>query len=83
MITPETAKVWKTSHGRRYLTKRAAYLSEAIHRLKAKDRHEEAGIHDELRGGDHYQEVFYTADQHDLFSRIAWRYYRRFGRRAA
>lgn len=83
MIISETVKVWKTSYGRRYLTKRAAYRNEAIHRLKSKDRHEMEGVRDELIGGEHHQEEFYSSEQWELFEKIAARYYRRFGRREA
>lgn len=83
MITSETVTVWKTSFGRRYLTKRAAYRNEALHRLKAKDRHEMRGVYDELVAGEHHQDEFYTTEQLELFEKIAARYYRRFGRRAA
>lgn len=81
MIIAQTATVYKTSHGRRFLTKRAAYLAEAINRLKRKDRHEPQGIHDELRGGEHHQEIYYSEQQWDHFKKVSSRYYRRFGRR--
>ena len=83
MITSETVTVWKTSFGRRYLTKRAAFRNDTLHRLKAKDRHEMRGVHDELIGGNHHQEEFYTPEQWALFEKIAARYYRWFGRRSA
>jgi hypothetical protein len=73
MITSETAKVWKTSHGRRFLTKRAASMAEAMHRLKK--RHDPEGEDDDSS--------FFTNEQWDHFKKVSARYYRRFGRRAA
>lgn len=83
MISSETAKVWKTSHGRRFLTKRAAFRSEVLHRLMKKDRHEPGGVHDELIGGEHYQDIFYTPEQRQHFENVSARYWRRFRGRAA
>jgi hypothetical protein len=73
MITIHTATVYKTSHGRRFLTKRAAYLAEAMTRLKGKDRHDPQGYDDD--------KDFYTNEQWGHFKQVAYRYYRRFGRR--
>jgi hypothetical protein len=75
MISSETAKVWKTSYGRRFLTKRAAYMAEAMQRLKGKDRHYPQGEGDDSS--------FFTNKQWDHFKKVSARYYRRFGRRAA
>lgn len=75
MIEVQTAKIWKTSHGRRFLTKRAAYLAEAMHRLKGKDRHEKLGYDEDSE--------FYTDEQWGHFKSVSARYYRRFGRRAS
>lgn len=80
-ITIEAATVFKTSSGRRYLTKRAAFRSEVFSRLKRKERHEMQGVYDELRGGEHYQEEYYTPEQMDHFAKIERRYWRRFRRR--
>lgn len=77
-VTFETATVYRTSSGKRYFTKRAAFKHEALSRLRRKERHEMQGVYDELRGGDHYQEEFYTEEQMNLFSKIEARYWRRF-----
>ncbi|MGO7089430.1 hypothetical protein AB9E14_23430 [Rhizobium leguminosarum] len=73
MITTQAATVYKTCFGRRFLTKRAAYLAEAMHRLKGKDRHEKQGYDDDSE--------FYTNEQWDHFKKVSARYYRRFGKR--
>lgn len=73
MIIAHTATIYKTSHGRRFLTKRAAYLAEALHRMKRKEQHAPQGCDG--------AEDFYTNEQWDHFKKIASRYYRRFGRR--
>lgn len=75
MITTATARIWKTSYGRRFLTKRAAFLAEAMHRLKLKDRHDPLG--------EDHDSVFFTNEQWDHFKKVSARYYRRFGKGAA
>lgn len=81
-LTAETAKVFKTSSGRRYLTKRAAFRHEALHRLKQKSRHEPQGEYTEWRDQEPYRDVpMHTFEQETLFNRIERRYWRRFSRR--
>ena len=73
-VTVETAKVYVTSEGHRYLTKRAAMIREATCRLK--DKHEK-GSHDPHAdyglGRDYFND-----EQWAEFKQIAHRYYRRF-----
>ena len=79
-VTVHTATVYKTSaRGRRYFSKRQAFIAEAISRMKKK--YEPDGVDDRLIDGDHYQTVFYTGEQLEKFHLTAERYYRMFGRR--
>lgn len=84
MITAETAKVFKTSDGRRYLTKRAAFRNDVISRLKSKPRHEPKSEYTEWRDGEPYRELpDWTAEQQDRFAKIERRYWRRFSRKVS
>lgn len=75
-VKSEIRVVYRTSVGRCYLTKRAAFIREATARLQA--RREKEGISDRLEGGEHVQDVFWSVDQMEYFSRVAKRYYRRY-----
>lgn len=72
-ITVETAKVYKTSGGIRYLTKRAALIKEATVRLKRKHEPDGHNPNDGMFGRD-----YFTDEQWAKFQAIAFRYYRRF-----
>ena len=53
-VTVHTATVYKTSaRGRRYFSKRQAFIADAFARLKKK--YDPDGVIDELIGGDHHQ----------------------------
>ena len=80
-VTSETATVYRSSDGRRYFTKRAAVRKDIYRRLRGKERHEKQGCHDELIGGEHHQEEFYTEEQLEHFRAVAYRYWRIFSRR--
>lgn len=80
MIKESLARVWKTSQGRRYLSKRAAYYAEAMHRLMKKDRHAPEGVHDHFEGAAHYTTDYHTVEQREHMQRVAKRYWRRFGK---
>lgn len=75
-VKSEMRVVYRTSAGRCYFTKRAAFIREATARLQA--RREKEGISDRLEGGEHVQDVFWSADQMEYFFRVAKRYYRRY-----
>lgn len=72
---PEQATVYRAINGRRYLSRRSALIKTAMVLLKKK--HGMDGCHDELRGGEHYQEEFYTNEQMERFTAVAKRYARR------
>lgn len=73
-IGTETVQVFRTSYGRRYFTKRAAFRSEAMSHLRR--RYCKEGASDRHDGS---QDTFYTDDQWDYFRRVAARYWRMFG----
>lgn len=74
MIRVETAQVFRTSHGRRYLTKRAAFKAEAMFRMK--QRYDKEGASNREDGS---EDTFYTDDQWGHFGRVVARYWRMFG----
>ncbi len=78
MISVETATVYR-GDGRRFLTKRSAVRKDVYARIR--DKHEKGGIFDTLEGGQHKQEVFYTDEQCEYFSKVFARYWKRFSRR--
>ena len=81
MIEEATATVWKTSHGRRYLSKKSAFFAEATHRLMRKGRHAPEGVQDHFDGGGHSTTEYHTMEQRELIQRIAARYWRQFGKK--
>ena len=77
-VAAETATVYRASNGRRYFTKKTAFLHDAMFRLSLK--HEKAGHRDYLEGGEHRQDEFFTEAQWEYFNHIAERYWRVYGR---
>lgn len=73
MIAKSQAIVFRTSSGRRYLTKRAAFHGEAMQRLYAKN--EKAGCLDYPHGR---QDTFYTDWQMEHFRKVSARFWRMF-----
>lgn len=63
-VSSEDAVVYRSSNGRRYFTKKAAIISDVMHRLKLKN--EDDG------------EDWYTSGQYESFNKVANRFYRRF-----
>jgi hypothetical protein len=75
-VTVHTATVYKTSaRGRRYFSKRQAWIADAIARLRRKYDPEGCDY------GFESERSYYTAEQMNEFYGIAERYYRRFGMR--
>ena len=68
-ITVQTAVVYKSSNGKRYFTKRAALMAEALMKLKKKY---------DAEGEDSEGRPYFDMDQMDHFSKVSKRYYRRF-----
>lgn len=70
-VTTQIATVYKTSSGRRYLTKRTAMIRDALERLK--EKYEPEG-HDPDRGV--FGHDYFTDEQWQKFQQTAMRYYR-------